>query len=337
MARGFQILVLVGLLFTWFSQAIANDSSAFVAVGGLTLTQSDAISLDSEELYISREEVRVDYKFTNTSKQDIKTLVAFPLPDTPMIDVDDMSAQTDMQSDLKFKTLVDGVAVDYAVVVQAMLNEKDVSARLNALGVPLHAVKNMEDFNAKIIALLGTDRDALIKDGLIVDQSGGEQKFFAANWVLRTSVTRQQVFAAGKSVSVSHRYVPVAGGSVGGNWSPEMRPSNDWFKSQSKLYCVEDSWLKSLDKQVAKRRTQNNPSPYAEVWLSYVLKSGANWKGPIKDFRLVVDKGKPDSLVSFCGQGVKKISPTQFEMRKKNFEPKADLNVLIVDWWTAGE
>ena len=71
MARGFQILVLVGLLFTCVSRAMANDSSAFVAVGGLTLTQSDAISLDSEELYISREEVRVDYKFTNTSKPEV--------------------------------------------------------------------------------------------------------------------------------------------------------------------------------------------------------------------------------------------------------------------------
>ena len=106
------------------------------------------------------------------------------------------------------------------------------------------------------------------------------------------------------------------------------------MKAQAKRFCVENSWLTALDKQVAKRKTSENPAPYSELWISYVLKSGANWKGPIKDFRLVVDKGKKDSLVSFCGEGVKKISPTQFEVRKTNFEPKDDLNVLIVDWWT---
>jgi hypothetical protein len=71
------------------------------------------------------------------------------------------------------------------------------------------------------------------------------------------------------------------------------------------------------------------------VWIGYVLKSGANWKGPIKDFRMVIDKGKPENLVSFCAEGVKKIAPTQFEVRKTDFEPKDDVapNVLIVEWY----
>ena len=47
-------------------------------------------------------------------------------------------------------------------------------------------------------------------------------------------------------------------------------------------------------------------------------------------FRLVVDKGSPDALVSFCGEGVRKIAPTQFEMRKDNFTPTRDLDVLIL-------
>ena len=61
-----------------------------------------------------------------------------------------------------------------------------------------------------------------------------------------------------------------------------------------------------------------------------MLSTGANWQGPIKHFRLVVDKGEPGHLVSFCMDGVKKISPTQFEVVKTNFEPARDLDVLIV-------
>ena len=61
-----------------------------------------------------------------------------------------------------------------------------------------------------------------------------------------------------------------------------------------------------------------------------MLKTGANWSGPIQDFRLVIDKGEASALVSFCGDGVKKISPTQFEMRKTNFTPEGNISVLIL-------
>jgi hypothetical protein len=37
------------------------------------------------------------------------------------------------------------------------------------------------------------------------------------------------------------------------------------------------------------------------------------------------------NLVSFCGEGVRKIAPTRFEMRKSDFTPKSDLYVLILE------
>ena len=60
------------------------------------------------------------------------------------------------------------------------------------------------------------------------------------------------------------------------------------------------------------------------------LTTGAKCAGPIADFHLVVDKGAPDLLVSFCGDGVKKISPTQFELRHANFTLSRDLNGLTL-------
>jgi len=45
----------------------------------------------------------------------------------------------------------------------------------------------------------------------------------------------------------------------------------------------------------------------------------------------VVDKGDLRNLVSFCGDGVRKISPTQFEMRKSDFTPEGNLYVLILE------
>ena len=61
-----------------------------------------------------------------------------------------------------------------------------------------------------------------------------------------------------------------------------------------------------------------------------MLTTGANWRSPIGTFRLVVDKGKPGNLVSFCEIGVKKISPTRYEVRHTNWRPTRDLHVLII-------
>lgn len=47
---------------------------------------------------------------------------------------------------------------------------------------------------------------------------------------------------------------------------------------------------------------------------------------------MVIDKGKPDNLLSLCADGVMKIGPTTFEIRKRNFEPRRDVSILIVEW-----
>ena len=81
----------------------------------------------------------------------------------------------------------------------------------------------------------------------------------------------------------------------------------------------------------AARRGWASGLHYSETWLDYVLVTGANWSGPIRDFRLVVDKGSTDNLVAFCAEGVTRISPTQFEVRRTNYTPTRDLNVLILN------
>jgi hypothetical protein len=66
------------------------------------------------------------------------------------------------------------------------------------------------------------------------------------------------------------------------------------------------------------------------VTFGYVLSTGATWAGPIRDFRLIVDKGDPDNLVSFCAAGVRKLDATRFEVRQNNFTPKSDLAIILL-------
>jgi hypothetical protein len=323
------------LFFGWIGRALANDSMAEIAIGGLTLKDTDAVSLDSEELYISKDEVRVNYRFTNTTGKDMETLVAFPLPDQ-VYDENGEGYFHDMKKELAFETKIDGQLVGYEIIEQAIKEGADVTERIRALGLALNASDNAEAFSAKVAALPEAERKRLMADGLIENRAVEGAPFYGSLWSLRTTITRRQTFSAGQTVAVQHSYKPLIGGSVGGNLNAEFR-KEEWGREHGRRFCIEDSWYRALDKALAKRGTTGVPSPYSEWWIGYVLSSGANWKGPIKDFRLVVDKGKPENLVSFCAEGVVKISPTQFEVRKTNFEPKQDLNILIVEWYKPGE
>lgn len=308
---------------------LSNDSEAETGVGGLTLKHSEHIRMDSEDLFISRDAVRVKYRFTNTSDSPVETLVAFPLPEIPPTDSENTSYWNDV-GDLKFRTTIDGKPIVYDIVEQAIFKDRDIGARLSAVKLPINRLS--PKFDDTIKKAPKAELDKLVADGLLENTGDNDYPNWVANWALRTTITRRQTFPPNATVTVEHEYAPLVGGSVGGNldaWRRKDKELRKEFEDTLRKYCIDKEWLASFDRIVKTRRTE---TPYSEVWLSYILKNGANWKGPIGDFRLVVDKGKPDSLVSFCAEGVKRISPTQFEVRRKNFTPDRDLDILIVDW-----
>lgn len=307
----------------------ANDSEAAFGLGGLTLIQSRDISMDAEDLFISREEVRVAYRFTNRSPRDIETLVSFPVPGLPHgPDSElDYASHPDFR-DLKFSTTVDGQPVKLELLERAEVAGRDVTARVAALGWKLRWFDDYPGI-ARSIERLGKERGVqLQREGLLRPHQGNPNELIPA-WKLVTHVTRRQRFPAGRTVIVTHRYAPIAGGSVAGGFERHNR-DNEGFRRHARNYCIDDSFLAGFDLRQAD--IGSGAWTYGETWIGYVLKSGANWRGPIGDFRLVVDKGKPNSLVSFCMDGVRKISPTRFEVRKRNFEPARDLDILIIDF-----
>jgi hypothetical protein len=142
---------------------------------------------------------------------------------------------------------------------------------------------------------------------------------------------RHQTFPPGKPILVEHRYRS----SVGMSFDSILRQSLRHKKGlESELqryqttFCVDDDFLKLVDG--LENGDKAGKVRMIERRISYVLKTGANWAGPIKDFHLIVDKGRPDRIVSFCGQGIKQISATQYELRTNDFTPTQDLEVLIL-------
>ena len=324
-------LWLSGLLLVVAVPAQANDSEAETSLGGLVLKQNDAVSMDSEDLYISEKQVRIKYRFTNHSNRDVKALVAFPMPPQPD-DTDDFYEGNFVPdwNGLQFRTLVDRKPIALTIDERIEIDGRDVSGRLRELGLPL---RWFEDYTW-LDKLQKMDPEKLRswqKEGLITASKNGWD--WMPLWQAVTEISREQVFPAGKTIIVEHSYAPYAGGSVGGALHKQVRESApDILDHYKQRYCVDDYFLRGFDRRNNNRKNEGGHAFYGETWIGYILSSGANWRGPIKDFRLVVDKGSTKNLVSFCMDGVKKIGPTLFEVRKKNFVPKQDLNILIVEW-----
>ena len=324
---------------------VANDSMAGFAVGGLELRQTDAVRLLREDLHITMDEIRIDYVFRNETDEPVTGIVAFPLPPVGGDDWFEGYAlpQSGRMDYVGFRTLVDGEPVTMTPEHRITLDGVDRTADLLAIGVHAVAVHNWEILELARREWTAEQEAALQAQGF-VDETGRPR------WVLQSTYWREQSFAPQTEVRVSHRYHPVSGGSVD-SWFPGRDPSLPRDDPQTAeqaearaqyaamrdemraRYCVTPEDEARMHAQLAGETGVIGQAIFFSAEVDYILSTGANWRGPIKDFRLVVDKGSPDNLVSFCMDGVKKVSDTRFEVRKQDFEPKGDLNVLLVQWW----
>jgi len=311
--------------------ARANDSAAELSIGGLQFVRTNDIAMESEDLRISLDRVTVHYQFANTSGKPVTLTVAFPLPDIDLSEADNVALpSTDPVNFVDFETKIDGVPAAFQIDQRAMVGDRDVSALLDQFKLPILPIGGRE---IRVADLPDATRTKLADQGLLLpvrtDEKGRQQ--YAVAWVAKTSAVRQQTFPPERKVIVEHQYRPSVGTSADTILRRALR-SNKSLSAEvqryRKDYCVSDAFLAELDK-----RAGNGP-PNAPVMqerrISYVLSTGANWAGPIRSFRLSIDPGAGDRLVSFCPGQLKPTAPNALEFTAKDFKPAGDLKILIV-------
>jgi len=314
--------------------AHANDTTAELATGGLIFVTNDDIEMRSENLFISAQQVRVTYGFFNKSDKAVTVLVAFPLPEIRISEQDQNIAvpTQDPGNPFGFATTVNGAHVTMQVEQHVTAVGIDRTQYLRDLGIPL--APQLAATNQALDALPKAKWDEIVGLGLgeIVEygDNTGMRKHLEARWGLATTFYWQQTFAAGKPTIVQHQYTPSVGGSAQTDLGSPSSMKETWYADYLRKYCIDNSFLAAIQNSRQANKSEFGP-PYSEQRIDYILKTGANWSGPIQDFQLVVDKGAPDAMVSFCGSNVSKISPTQFQMKQSNFTPDGDLAVLILD------
>lgn len=308
--------------------AYANDSSAEKAAGGLVLRQSRDIDMVSEDLFVSPAQIRIRYVFRNRSGRPVTTIVAFPMPDRDLLY--EMESEVSYPAD--FHTLVEGRPVRMSVERKAIVRGVDQSAALARLHVPVTPPAGQRaSFIADIIERLPrADRARLARLGLIDAESfSAPQGQILPSWTVRETWYWRQTFPAGRTLNVAHNYTPGVGGTAGVALENLEYRNNENGRAEQAEYCTDREFLAALDRMTERAQNDRGSWP-TEARIRYILTTGGNWRAPIGDFHMVVDKGRADSIMSFCGQGVRRISPTQFEVRHRNWRPDRDLAVLIV-------
>ena len=132
-------LALLGLALTPLAPpALANDSEADIGIGGIVLKPGSAIIMQSEDLFLSEDQVRVTYRMHNPTDKDVRATVAFPLPGQPrgmLWQWFELQQKHDWK-DFGFSTRVNGAPVSFTPMELAVIGTRDVTAQVRASGLP---------------------------------------------------------------------------------------------------------------------------------------------------------------------------------------------------------
>jgi len=294
-------LLITFILFNF--STFANDGFSAIEAGGIVFKKTENISMKKEELFISKNNVRVKYKFKNTSKNEVKTTISFPLPGKTC----GWFAKSKLIE--KFSAKVNGKIVKLNKQVKAIENKKspevlafgtgkDISTIVKKVGLPLDCTKVYEDKKLFKIAQ---------KNKLAEDWGGQDPEH--VQYQTEVIYYWDQVFKAGETLEIEHEYRPLAG--MGLNYCP-----------------IKSGALKNKYKKTSSR-LKTRGSCYV---VKYILTTANTWKGPIENFKLEVDySDKIDEVWSNYEGLVHNKNEKKLLLLKKNFYPEKE---LIFGFWT---
>lgn len=304
---------LMTILMFWPVLAISNDSTGYVATGGVQYLKNKDIQMFSEDLFISKKMIKVDYQFKNLSHKDVTEMILFPLPKVENFFESDFA---DTEKLLKsFKVQVNGKSIQPEMHVRTFIYKDEKTAPIDMTDSfkqcgftekdMLNPWSRQDDEYETFETKLRNCQNAALQKVLPKDPNE------VISWSSQVIYSWKQTFKANAFTRVQHQYTPLVGGSVA------LYPSDD-----NQTYCMDQHFKAGL------RKAKSQHAPFQA--LGYILKTGANWAKPIQDFKLTIERDV-NELVSFCWAGkVKKLSNTQFKMTEKNFVPKQDLEIIFV-------
>ncbi len=329
-------LLIAALLLT-AAPALANDTTAELGTGGLAFISTETLKMESEDLFVSPEQVKVTYQFRNLAEEAQDVLVAFPLPDIEGSgDFNVAIPEWDQDNFFGFTTTFNGEPVETTLHQYAFAFNLDQTAVLTDFGVPLQP---FGDKTREALKALDEDQIAeLLHLGLVIPMQYGDGNDnwvteYEPVWTLRSTYSWEAHFEPGEVAEVVHTYKPSVGGTVAVTFLSPPDEYGDRAAEYKKRFCTDDDLIKTVKKTLPSPEEYYS-APYTESWISYIWSTGNNWAGAIGKFTLTVDKGDPKKSRFILLDGkVTKTGPTTFKMEADDWFPpwNRELDILILN------
>lgn len=339
----------------------ANDSAAAIGAGGIQFHKTAGIVMEKEELTITPDLIKVFYAFKNVTDHDITVDLFFPLPIQSEVSaqktwdkeiLDEMNGQNKRNNPKhdtsylfekvpfeNFSVTVNGQKVPFKMEVRALQNEKDITNLFRDHKLPLSPVLATCDYTM-----------ADVKDVKACEERMKQYKNLGLLSAERTPLWKKQVhyhwmqtFPKGQTVKIEHSYRPARGSFF---FVPDpVRPPmealieqllsrGDWIAQ----FCpwqsikIKENFIPWIMREFQEgTKSKENPTiMFYEV--DYILTTGANWEGPIRDFTLTVEYPKGGTVAScwpFDSNEIKDIGNNQIQYHQKDFHPQQDLKILF--------
>jgi len=322
------------------NKCLANDSIGYLGAGGIEFKKTEDISMEKEVLTISRKLIRVEYEFLNTTSKPIKETIVFPMPFYGF----DFGCSPEHSGELQgFKVWVNGEIQSTSRSLRARLKEKDVTDRLKELGFADEDIAEYRGIEGSCgmdvhppTGILARNMDALIKEGLVSTFNQDGIVIVTPMWKAAYFYSWEQIFPSNAIVHVAHEYVPFTGW-ISGLYSfadvSNFKKDKDG-ESLVKDFCMTDGTIragKNIQEHITTGALQIPIEGLSRETVNYILTTGANWAGPIKDFTLNLKKENKNEIVSLCfdeGQ-FKKRGELTISSHITNFMPKSDISAIF--------
>lgn len=312
------------------TSVFADHSTVELATGGLFFADNDRVEIRSESLFIATREIKVIYRLFNKSGNSETVHMEFPMPEIRVDgSAEDIAVPTqDPENILGFAITANGAPIASRVEQKASAQGVDQTALLRSLGIPL--APHLQLTSEALDRQPRPQWAELVRLGLAAimetENSGqGPQQHLSPRWTLRTTYAWDQEFPAQAELELALAYKPSVGESVETALGAPSATGKDWFGAYKQKYCLDADFVASVDSKRAAAGNQFG-APYSEARITYQESTAAKRSQSV---HLVVDKGDPNSLVSFCGEDIKKIGPTQFA-GTAIFKPDGSFSVLIL-------
>ena len=326
--------------------AVANDSMAELAAGGLVLVKTDNIVMQREDLTLSPTEVRVRYEMRNVTDRPLTVRVAFPMPEVPSEGPAGLTTSTGGHNIamrpptdpnfMQFRVWANQREIAPEVEVRAMLPDgRDIAPALREIGGMKLVLRPGLFFLADDDAPDAATRARL-------EALGALEKLDASAirlpWTTHVTFHWMQTFAPGVTV-VEHTYRPIVGSRF------VMRDDKGHLTGSGggdtvRDFCIDaptDQAIRALEKRV---RDKSDVRMLIGRTLGYVLQTARNWSGPIGTFHLTIEGGPMQAdgagkaevrITSLCTDlPLKRTGPQRFEATVSDYVPKDDLRILYI-------